>query len=399
MTRPACLFLALMLLLSACSALNFESADAAANQPAPTLAPPSSQANSLERPLSEIYQSASPAVVNIEAVIFAEDGSASETRRGSGFVYDQQGHIISNAHLVADVDAIQVTLGKAYVLEAQLLGFDSFSDLAVLKVATQPERLRPLRIGASAPLQVGQPVIAIGNPFGLNSSMTAGIISGLGRTLPAAELNAAGGLPGVGNPAIIQIDATINPGNSGGPLLDAQGLVIGIATAMRSDNGSFQGIGFAVPADTMRRVIPELIERGRVEYAWLGISVMREDGGYGLAGLSEALDLPVERGVLLRGVSEGSPAQRAGLRGGDTLIDLRGEAVCVGGDIIIAINGYHFADLDGLATYLVQNSRPGDTVELLVIRGKSTLELTLTLESRPAEERLVIDCAAARLEN
>ena len=167
-------------------------------------------------------------------------------------------------------------------------------------------------------------------------------------------------MPGFDNPSIIQIDAAINPGSSGGPLLDSQGRVIGLTTAIRSDSGQFQGIGFAVPADTMRRVIPELIERGRVDYSWMGISVMREDGGFGVAGLSRALALPVDRGVLLRGVIEGSPADSAGLRGGHSLVEVRGESVCAGGDLLVAINDHHFADLDELVTYLVQKTRPGD---------------------------------------
>ncbi len=369
----------------------------------PTAVPPTalpqeiiSAADAEHMLLSNIYERVSPSVVNIEAVVLAPDGKASDTRRGSGFIYDRDGHIITNAHLVSAVDAITVTLENAFVLPAEVLGLDSFSDLAVLKVQADPERLQPLRIGESATVKVGQRGIVIGNPFGLSSSMTTGIVSGLGRTLPSAELIDAGVAPGFDNPSIIQIDATINPGNSGGPLLDSQGLVIGITTAIRSDNGSFQGIGFAVPADTMRRVIPDLIKQGRVDYAWMGISVTREDGGFGVAGLSEALDLPVERGVLLRGVTAGSPAHRAGLRGGDTLVDVHGEAVCAGGDVIVAINDFHFDDLDSLVTYLVQQTRPGDEVELLVVRDRSTLEIPLTLESRAADSGNTLACNSAR---
>ena len=328
--------------------------------------------------------------------MLAADGEASDARRGSGFIYDRDGHIITNAHLVSSADSITVTLENAYVLSAEMLGLDSFSDLAVLKVNADPDRLQPLRIGDSSAVEVGQRGIVIGNPFGLSSSMTIGIVSGLGRTLPSAELLDAGVAPGFDNPSIIQIDATINPGNSGGPLLDSQGLVLGITTAIRSDNGSFQGIGFAVPGDTMRRVIPDLIDKGRVDYSWMGISVMREDGGYGLSGLSEALELPVERGVLLRGVTAGSPAHRAGLRGGDRSVDVRGAEVCAGGDVIVAINDFHFEDLDGLVTYLVQQTRPGDEVELLVIRDRDTLEIPLTLESRAADSGNMLDCAAAQ---
>ncbi len=393
-----------LVLLAACS-FNSESRLTGADRESdpPTAMPPTalpedviSAADAEYLLLSNIYERASPSVVNIEAVIFDADGKASDTRRGSGFVYDREGHVITNAHLISAVDSITVTLENAFVLPAEARGLDSFSDLAALKIQADPERLYPLRIGDSAAVKVGQRGIVIGNPFGLSSSMTIGIISGLGRTLPSAELVDAGAAPGFDNPSIIQIDATINPGNSGGPLLDSRGLVIGITTAIRSDNGSFQGIGFAVPADTMRRVIPDLIERGRVDYSWMGISVMREDGGYGVAGLSETLDLPVERGALLRGVTAGSPADRAGLRGGDTLVDVRGEEVCAGGDVIVAINDYHFDNLDGLVTYLVQQTRPGDEVELLIIRDRDTLEIPLTLESREADSGNVLECRAAQ---
>ncbi len=400
-------FLLLSISLLLCAACNFENADSssptavathvqAAGATATALPEAIIDAADAEYLLlTNIYQRASPSVVNIESL--PQDGTGAAARRGSGFVYDRQGHIITNAHLVKDAEAINVTLRNAYVVAAQLLGWDSFSDLAVLRVDTDPERLVPLRIGTSATVEVGQRAISIGNPFGLNSSMSTGIVSGLGRTLPSAELLEAGVMPGFDNPSIIQIDATINPGNSGGPLLDSQGLVIGINTAIRTDNGVFQGVGFAVPADTLRRVIPDLISSGRVEYSWMGISVMREDGGFGVAGLSEALGLPVERGVLLRAVEAGSPAAAAGLRGGDTVIELRGESVCAGGDLIVAINDYHFADLDGLVTYLVQKTRPGDEVELLVIRNKRSFELTLTLEARPLEGNLdSLDCSTAQ---
>ncbi len=346
--------------------------------------------------LTNIYERANPSVVNIESGRLDETTGAIATQRGSGFVYDTQGHIVTNAHLVNDAYNIRVALQNAIVVDAQLVGADSFSDLAVLKVAADAERLTPLWIGESAGLKVGQRAIVISNPFGLSSSMTTGIVSGLGRTLPSADLLEGEAMPGFENPSIIQIDAAINPGSSGGPLLDSQGRAVGLTTAIRSDSGQFQGIGFAVPADTMRRVIPELIERGRVDYSWMGISVMREDGGFGVAGLSRALDLPVDRGVLLRGVIEGSPAESAGLRGGRALLELRGESVCAGGDLLVAINDHHFADLDELVTYLVQKTRPGDEVKLLLIRDKQTVEIKLTLQTHPvAGNQRVLDCSAS----
>ncbi len=342
--------------------------------------------------ITEIYERASPSVVNVESAFTVADSDAEEKRRGSGFVYDRVGHVVTNAHLVKDADSITVTLHNAWVTDARLQGLDSFSDLAVLKIETAQERLTPLQIGESANLKVGQRAISIGSPFGLNNSMTMGIVSGLGRSLRSAELIDGPQMPGFDNPAIIQIDTPINPGTSGGPLLNSSGQVIGITTAIRSDNGVFQGVGFAVPADTMRRVVPELIERGRVDYAWMGLSVMPEDGGFGVAGLSEALGLTVERGVLLKGVARGSPAALAGLRGGHEIIEVRGQAVCTGGDLIIAINDYHIKNLDDLNAYLIQNTVPGDEIELLVIREKRTFKAELRLQPRPNDNRPTLDC-------
>ncbi len=407
--RPFLSLIASLLLLTACSIdiggtadrgqRPFDSAEARLAALTPTALPGEtiSAADAEYLLLTNIYGRASPSVVNIESVHVAEDGGTDATQRGSGFIYDQLGHIVTNAHLVINADIIRVTLQNTTVADAILIGADSFSDLAVLKVAAASERLIPLSIGESAGIQVGQRSIVIGNPFGLSSSMTTGIVSGLGRTLPSADLLNGDTLPGFENPSIIQIDATINPGSSGGPLLNSAGRVIGITTAIRSDSGQFQGIGFAVPADTMRRVVPDLIEHGRVDYSWMGISVMREAGGFGVAGLSEALELPVNRGVLLRGVTEGSPAYLAGLRGGDTVVDVRGESVCAGGDLIVAINDYHFDNLDALVTYLVQSTRPGDEAEMLVIRDKLTIELTVTLQKHPvAGNRRTLDCSAAQ---
>lgn len=354
-----------------------------------------SAADAEYRLLTNIYERVSPSVVNVESASFDEAGTVNDTRRGSGFIYDQDGHIVTNAHLVKDADALSVTLPPAQVLEARLLGWDSFSDLAVLKIEIDADRLAPLLIGESGALRVGQRAISIGSPFGLDNSMTAGIVSGLDRTLRSAEMIDGDRMPGYDNPAIIQIDTPINPGTSGGPLLDSQGYVIGITTAIRSDNGVFQGVGFAVPADTLRRVVPDLIRYGRVDYAWMGLSVMREEGGFGVAGLRQALDLAVERGVLLSGVAEGSPADLAGLRGGREMLEIRGKQICAGGDIIVAIDDHYMANLDELNAYLIQKTRPGDDVIVLVIRDKRAFQAKLTLQPRPvAGERRVLDCNA-----
>jgi len=253
----------------------------------------------------------------------------------------------------------------------------------VIRVRTDEARLLPVTFGDSDRLYVGQRVIAIGNPFGLESSLTYGVISALGRTLPSAQLLDPAQEP-FNNPSIIQIDAEINPGNSGGPLLDSYGTVIGVNTAIRTETGQFQGVGFAVPASTVQRVVPELIEKGRVEYSWLGISSLAVEGGFGLAGLAEPLGLPVTSGVLLQTVTPDSPADRAGLRGGtNNGTVVRGREIYVGGDIIVAINGLFVDSMDELVGYLVVNTRPGDEVTLTVIRDGETLEVPVQLGARP----------------
>lgn len=346
--------------------------------------------------LTNIYERTTPSIVNIEGEIPNGEGITPDLSRGSGFIYDHDGHIITNAHVVKNTQTIRVTFNDGYVTSARLIGIDTFSDLAIIKVDTSTKDVIPLVLGNSHTVKVGQRAIAIGNPFGLNSSMTVGIISGVGRTLRSAELIDSAVMPGFDNPSIIQIDTPINPGNSGGPLLNSFGVVIGVNTAIRSDNGVFQGVGFAVPADTVRRVVPELIENGKVEYPWLGISVMPEDNGFGVAGLAEPLGLPVNAGVLLRGVTRNSPADRAGLRGGRSITDVRGTLVCSGGDIIVAVNDHYIKTMDDLVSYLILNARPNEEVTLVVIRGNDTFEVPVTLQARPSTSSAeTVDCSTS----
>lgn len=335
--------------------------------------------------LTNLYERTSSSIVNIEAVFGAGGSGFLDVSRGSGFVYDLDGHIITNAHVVKDSSEIRVTFEAGYVADADLIGIDTFSDLAVIKVDVDAEWLNPLPIGDSDTVRVGQRAIAIGNPFGLSSSMSTGIISGVGRTLRSAELIDINAVPGFQNPSIIQTDTPINPGNSGGPLMNSNGEVIGVNTAIRTESGIFQGVGFAVPANTVRRVIPELIENGRVEYAWIGISVMPEEDGFGVAGLSEPLGLPVTSGVLIRGVQVGSPADNAGIQPGDNIRVIRDRPVCIGGDIIVAIDDHYVANMDELVAYLVMNNKPGDTVTMLVVRDDQTIEVPVTLQARPTD--------------
>ncbi|MEO1164658.1 MAG: trypsin-like peptidase domain-containing protein [Chloroflexota bacterium] len=344
--------------------------------------------------LTNIYERSIPSVVNIEADVVGSTPENPNTSRGSGFVYDMSGHIITNAHVIQNVQSVRVTFNDGYVTTATVVGIDNYSDIGVLRVDVAPLRLQPMVLTQNSDVvRVGQRAIAIGNPFGLSSSMTVGIVSGLGRNLRSAELLDSNAPIGFQNPSIIQTDAPINPGNSGGPLLNSQGEVIGVATAIRTDNGIFQGVGFAVPANTLRRVVPDLIAQGTVRYAWMGISVQPEDNGFGVAGLAEPLGLPVEQGVLMRGITVAGPADEAGLRGGSRTVQVRGQTVCIGGDIIVAINGFYINNMDDLVTYLIVNTRPGDTVTLLVIREQETFQVNVTLRERPATDGTVRDCA------
>lgn len=337
--------------------------------------------------LRNVYERLAPSVVNVEVAVDIPNHPVIEgtTSSGSGFIYDLNGHVITNAHVVEGAREVYVTFNDGYVTQAEIVGLDLFSDLAVVKIDVPAERLHPVVVGDSNAVRVGDRAIAIGNPFGLASSMTVGIVSGLGRQLPSAELLSNTITPGFQNPSIIQVDTDINPGNSGGPLLNSRGEVIGVNTAIRTESGVFAGVGFAVPSSTLRRVVPELIETGRVVYPWVGITSQPSELGLGVAALAEALNLPVSAGVLIETVSPDSPAAKAGLRGGSRVEPVRGIDVCTGGDIIVAINGTYVADMDQLLAYLVANTRPGDAVNLLVVRGSETVEVTVELEPRPTE--------------
>ncbi|MEO8396440.1 MAG: trypsin-like peptidase domain-containing protein, partial [Chloroflexota bacterium] len=323
--------------------------------------------------------------VNIDVTLTTSQAGVTDQASGSGFIYDDQGHIVTNAHVVNGATDMLVTFHNGSIVSATLVGLDAYSDLAVIKVdGVDRATLSPVVFGDSDALHVGERAIAIGNPFGLASSMTVGIISGLGRQLPSSELvNNSGS--GFNNPSIIQVDTDINPGNSGGPLLNSHGLLIGVNTAIRTDTGVFQGVGFAVPAHTVQRVVPDLIANGKVEYSWLGISTVPSENGMSVAGLAKDLKLPVTAGVLVEGVTADSPAGKAGLHGGDHSVLVRGRDVCAGGDIIVAVNDFYVKTMDDLVAYLVANTKPGDTVKMLVVRGTDSFDLPLTLEVRPED--------------
>ncbi len=292
---------------------------------------------------------------------------------GSGFVWDKEGHIVTNNHVVENADRVEIVFADHSVAEATVLGTDPDSDLAVVKVDVPAEKLKPVTLGDSSALKVGQLAIAIGNPFGQEFTMTSGIISALGRTIRS-------GASPFSIPEVIQTDAAINPGNSGGPLLDRQGRVIGINAMIISRSGASAGIGFAIPINIAKRVVPELIEKGSYEYAWLGIT-----GTNLVPEVADLMGLPKDtRGALVISVAKGSPADKAGLRGSDKTLKVEGAEYQFGGDVIVSINGQPVEGMDDLIAYLVEHTRPGDKVELGLIRPKGKREtVTVTLEARP----------------
>jgi 2-alkenal reductase len=335
------------------------------------------QADAEEALLINIYQRVNPSVVNIDVSSKDSQGDLTDLGSGSGFIYDTEGHIITNYHVVAETDALRVTLSDGTVFDAKVVGTDDFADLAVVKIdVPQDYVLTPAELGDSSALQVGQRVIAIGNPFGLTGSMTIGIVSGIGRTLSTNITTSQGQFS---NPMIIQTDAAINPGNSGGPLLNSHGQVIGINVAIRSDTGFNSGVGFAIPINTAKRITPQIIENGKAEYPYLGVA---SQTAFSLAELATEFDLPVSRGVLIESVSEGTGAAKAGLRGGDHTEKFRGVDVTLGGDIIVAMDGYPVNNFDELLGYIVSNTSVGQTVTITIIRDGERMDVPVTLGAR-----------------
>ncbi len=292
---------------------------------------------------------------------------------GSGFVWSEEGHIVTNQHVVADADRVTVIFPDGLELIAEVLGTDPDSDLAVLKIDVPDGGLVPVEIGDSSSVKVGQLAIAIGNPFGQEFTTTTGIISAVGRTIRSGNTQFS-------IPQVIQTDAPINPGNSGGPLLDRHGKVIGINTQIISSTGASVGIGFAVPINAAKQVIPELIEHGEFEYAWLGIS-----GNTIRPETAELMDVPSEtRGALVIDLVQDGPAESAGLAGADRTEETTNGLAPIGGDIIVGIDGSPIRSMDDLITYLIENTRPGDRIAVNVIRdGGEKATIVVELGTRP----------------
>ncbi|MGE3537605.1 MAG: trypsin-like peptidase domain-containing protein [Candidatus Tectimicrobiota bacterium] len=348
-----------------------------------------------EGTLGQIYTQVNPSVVNLrtlqrQTVVFPvvpevpgypfPQGPQEFVRQGSGsgFVWDMDGHIVTNNHVVEGADRISVTFYDDTIATAKVVGADPESDLAVVKVDVAPGLLRPVQLGDSTLVKVGQLAVTIGNPFGLQSTMTVGIISALGRVLPLDSDDPQEADYTI--PDIIQTDAPINPGSSGGVLVNEAGRVIGVTSAIISPLGVSIGIGFAIPAVIVQKIIPSLIKTGTYKHAWLGL------GGTSLTSdLAAAMGLPAtQRGALVLEVVHGSPAAQAGVRGSDREITLEGEPVRLGGDVVVAIDALTVRSFDDLLTYLARSTEVGQTIALKLLRQDKEDTLKITLRARPA---------------
>jgi S1-C subfamily serine protease len=362
-------------------------------------------------PFTELFEKAEQSIVQVSATVnetslFNEDGQPPFFGQalGSGFVYNREGHIITSNHVIfAGSDSrIDVTFTDGTIYRASVVGTDIYSDLAVLQLEDVPEeKLVPLPLGNSSTLNVGQPVAAIGNPFGLSGSLSEGIISGLDRLIPAQAASPEEEPPTNSSspspfppiplpqqppatfsiPNVIQTSAPINPGNSGGPLLNMQGQVIGINTAIFSVTGTFAGVGFAIPSNTIAKVVPVLIEEGFYPHPWIGVS-----GTDMTPEIAEAIGLEEPRGFLVISIQDGSPASRAGIQEGSNETVLPRREIPLGGDVILSIDGITVRKLDDLLGYLEQSTQVGQIVSLGIWRDGETTEVDLTLTARPGEQ-------------
>ncbi|OAN36340.1 2-alkenal reductase [Chloroflexus islandicus] len=339
---------------------------------APTVIPLT--ATDLETQIAAVYREAGPSVVNITSRSISYDFFFNPVPRqgsGSGFFYDTLGHIITNYHVIADADELQVTLADGRTLPAQIVGSDPSNDLAVIKVDLPASEIRPLPIGDSTQVYVGQFVLALGNPFGLERTLTFGIVSALGRVIESPNQRFIG--------EVIQSDVAINPGNSGGPLLDLSGRVIGVNSAILSPSGANAGIGFAISARTVQRVVPVLIREGRYPHPSLGVRVIELTPQRAALFERAGMRLPVTQGLLIAELINGGPAAQAGLRGPDRLVRVGNWNLPVGGDVIVAINGRSITTSQELLVYLETETQVGETVQVTFIRDGREQTLPVTL--------------------
>ena len=332
------------------------------------------KASDTELSLTDLFQKVENSVVQITD---SSETDVFESRLGSGFVYDDNGHIITNHHVVAGGgNRLDVTFPDGTVYRASLIGSDPSADIAVLYVEeVSKEKLLPLSLADSSKVRVGERVAAIGNPFGLSGSLSTGIVSGVGRQIPAE------GEEGFTIPDVIQTDAPINPGNSGGPLLNMRGEVIGINSAIYSTTGQFAGVGFAIPSNTIALIVPSLITTGSYQHPWLGVA-----GRDMTPGIADRLGLDEPRGFLIMDVAAGSPAEKAGILEGnqDAIID--GRPIRLGGDVIIAADNNTVRKIDDLLAYLEMEKSVGDDLKLTILRQGQTMEVITTLAARPSQQ-------------
>jgi S1-C subfamily serine protease len=372
----------LALVVLALAIIACQSASLQPQQPAPaneTVLPVSPIDSSAVNPAAEqdglvtLYESVSSGTV----AIITDQG------QGSGFVYDAQGDVVTNYHVIEGAATVEVRFTSGYMAYGTIVGTDLDSDLAIIKVDAPAAELHPLPLGDSDALKVGQTVVAIGNPFGLNSTMTVGIVSALGRTLDSAHATTDGNFFTAGD--IIQTDAAINPGNSGGPLFNINGEVVGINRAIRTNSTTAtgqpvnSGIGFAISVNIVKRVVPGLIATGKYDYPFLGVSSMPSENMS--LQVVEALGLKSYTGAYVTDVVAGGPAEKAGIIAGSTPTDI--PSLFSGGDLIVAIDGHEVHTFDDMLSYLITNKGPGDSVVLQVLRGEEKVDVTVVLGSRP----------------
>jgi S1-C subfamily serine protease len=319
--------------------------------------------------LVELFEKSESGVVRIDVDKINSSGETGSL--GSGFVFDDLGHIITNAHVVESASSVTITFLDGSQYNAQIIGLDKFTDIAVIKVEEKPRYLHPLQMGDSSTLKVGEQVAAIGNPFGLSGSMTSGIVSQIGRLLPSQDT-------GFSIPNVIQTDAAINPGNSGGPLLNMAGKVMGINTAIQSGTGQSAGIGFAVPSNTILKVVPVLIEEGKYSHPWIGISGKDID-----PELAKVRDLDQSKGFLIVTVVPGSPAEIAGLKGVSEIKIIGDKEYPADGDIIVSVDGKEVRKISDILIHLQEEKSVGDEMILGILRDGEVMHVILALVERP----------------
>ena len=345
----------------------------------PTPGPLPAGGDEVEARRIALYLRVAPAVVNVTTQVLRTDffwGTTPEEGSGSGFLWDTDGHIVTNYHVIEGAQQIEVSFGGDTSLPATVVGADPINDLAVIKVDAVPEGVQPVEVGTSTDLHVGQTAIVIGNPFGqFERTMTQGIISAINRTIETDSAVLRG---------VIQTDAAINRGNSGGPLLDSRGRLIGVNSAIYSPSGTSAGVGLAIPVDKVMRVVPVLIKQGRFPHPWLGF----EEMGYEISPrLAQALNLPVQSGLLIAQLYRGSPADQAGLRGAQNETIVGNRRYLVGGDVLTAVDGVPLKKWDDLNAYLEEKTAVGQKIALTLVRGGKDLTLNVTLADMPESVR------------